>query len=53
MRKVAEEKYLKPGKIIYTDIVSQKKPGYIVTKNWILIQDSDTKKIWSFFTKSK
>ena len=39
-----EERDLKPGKNIYLDISSQKKPSYEGSKNWIIIQDSDTQK---------
>ena len=48
---VAEERVLNPGEIIYLDLISQNKPSYRGPKNWILIQDSDTKQKWSFFTK--
>ena len=53
LHKTAEERYLKPGKMIHLDLSSQKKPSYGGSKNWILIQDLDTKQKWSFFTKSK
>ena len=43
LHKVAEERNLKPGEMIYIDISSQKKLSYGGSKNWILIQDSDTK----------
>ena len=43
LRKVAEERYFKLGKMIYIDISSQKKPIYGGYKNWILIQGSDAK----------
>ena len=43
IHKVAEERNLKPGKMIYIVITSQKKPSYGGSKNWILIQDSKTK----------
>ena len=43
LRKLLEEQYLKPGKMIYLDLNSQKKPSYGVYKNWILTQDSDRK----------
>ena len=42
--KVAEERKIKPCEMINLDIISQKKPSYGGSKNWILIQDSDTKK---------
>ena len=48
-----EERDLKPGKIIYIDIISQKKPSYGGSKNWVLIQDCDTKQKWYSFTKTK
>ena len=51
--KVAEERNLKPGKIIYIDISSQKKPGYGGSKNLILTEDSDTKHKLSLFTNTK
>ena len=41
--KVAEESELKLGEMIYLDIISQKKPSYGGSNNWILIKDSDTK----------
>ena len=44
---------LNPGKMICIDISSQKNPSYVGSKNWILIQDSDTKHKCSFFTKAK
>ena len=53
LHKVAEEHNLKSGKIIYLDLSSQNKPGYGGSKNWILIQDSDTKYKWTFFVKVK
>ena len=37
--------------MIYLDIISQKKPGYGGSNNWILLQDSYTKQKWSLFTK--
>ena len=40
--KVVEEKYLKPGEMIYLEIISQKKISYGGSKNWFFIQDSDT-----------
>ena len=43
LHKVAEERNLQPGKMIYLDISSQKKPSYGCSKNWILIQDLDIK----------
>ena len=51
LQKVAEEHYLQPGQVIYFDIFSQKKPDYGGSKNWLLIQDLDTKQKWSLFTK--
>ena len=49
--KVVEERELNPGEMIYPDLSSQNKPRHGGSKNWILIQDSDTKQKWSFFTK--
>ena len=53
LRKLAEEKDLKPGKMIYIGISSQKKSSYGGSKNWNLIQDSATKQKWCFFMKVK
>ena len=39
--------------MIYIEISSQKKPSYGGIKNWILIQDSDTKQKWSSFMSTK
>ena len=39
--------------MIYLDLISKIKPGYGVSNNWIIIQDSDTTQKWFFFTKSK
>ena len=47
--KVAEERNLNLGKMICLDLRSQKKLSYGGSKNWILIQDSDTKQKWYFF----
>ena len=44
LHKVAEERDLKPGETIYLDISSQKRSSYGGYKNWILIQDSGTRK---------
>ena len=44
MHKVVEEWDINPGKMIYLDIISQKKPGYGGSKNWILLQEPDTNK---------
>ena len=52
-RKVAEERDLNLGEIIYLDLISHKKPIYGGSKNWIRIQDSDTKQKWYFSTKAK
>ena len=52
LRKVAEERYLNPGEIININIISHKKSSYGGSKNWILIQDSYTKKRY-FFMNSK
>ena len=38
--KVAEERDLNLGEMIYLDIISQKKPSYGGSENCILIQDS-------------
>ena len=51
--KVAEERDLKPDKMIYIDMISQKKPSYGGSKNCILIQDSDTRQKWYFFTNTR
>ena len=53
LHKVVEERDLKPGRMIYIDIILQKKPSYGGSKNWILIQDSDTKDKWSLFKKTE
>ena len=52
LHKVAEEPYLKTGKMIYQYLIYQKKPSYGGSKNWFLIQYSDEKKR-SFFPKAK
>ena len=44
LRKVAEERDLKTGEIIYLDLSSQNNLSYGGSNNWILIQDSDTNK---------
>ena len=43
LHKVVEERNLKTGEMIYLDPSSQKKPSCGGSKNWILLQDSDTK----------
>ena len=53
LHKVAEERKLNTEKMIHLDLSSQKKPNYGGSKNLILIQDSQTKQKWSFFTKTK
>ena len=53
LHKVAEERDLKPGKMIYLDLSSQKKTSYGGSKNWILIQDLDTNQKLCFFVKVK
>ena len=53
LHKLAEEQELNPEEMIYNDIISQNKPRYGDAKNWILIQDSDTKQKWYLFTKEK
>ena len=37
----------------YLDISSKNDPSYGGSKNWILLQDSDTNQKWSFFAKKK
>ena len=39
--------------MIYLDISPQKNPSYGGSKNCILVQDSDTRQRWCFFTKAK
>ena len=53
LRNVAEEKDINPGKSIYIDISSQQKPSYGGSKNWIIIQYSDTEQKLSFFANTK
>ena len=53
MSKVAEEQDLNPGEIIYLDMISQKKPSYRSTKNWILIKDLYTKQKMVFLHEGK
>ena len=53
LHEVAEQRDLNPGEMIYIHIRSQKKPSNVGSKNWILIQDSDTKQKLSFFTNTK
>ena len=53
LHKVVEEWDLKLGKIIYLDIISQKKQSYWGFKNWILVQDSSTKQRKLFLHKVK
>ena len=48
LHKVEEDQYLNLGKIIYLDIISQNKPTYGGSNNWILIQDPDTDQTWYF-----
>ena len=50
---MTEERNLKTVRMIYLDLISQNNPSYGGFKNWILIQDSDRKQDWSFFTKAK
>ena len=50
---MAEERDLDPGKIIYLDFITQKKPSYGGSKNWILIQDLDTRQKWYFLMDTK
>ena len=42
--KVVEDQNLNPGKRVYIDICSQKKPSSGGSSNWILLQDSYTMK---------
>ena len=51
--KVAEKQDLNPGEMIYLDLSSKNKTSYGGSKNWILIQNSDTKQKLSFFAKEK
>ena len=53
LHEVAEQRDLNPGEMIYIHIRSQNNTDYEGTKNWILIQDSDTEQKRSFFTKAK
>ena len=39
--------------MIYLDIISQKKLSCGGSKNWVLMQDSETSPKWSFFVKGK
>ena len=50
--KVAKEQDLNPDKMIHLDHSSQKKPSYVSSKNWILIQYSERNKR-SFLAKVK
>ena len=50
---MTEERDLKPGEMIYLDLNSQKKPSFGGSKNWVLIQDLDTKQKWSLLPKAK
>ena len=50
---MADERDLKTGEKIYLDLISHNKPSYRCSNNWILIEDSDTKQKWYFFTNSK
>ena len=50
LRKVGEEHNLNQGKMIYIDIISQKKASYGGSNNCIIIQESDTNQ---FFLNSK
>ena len=53
MCKILEEQDLSTGKIFYLHIILQKKPSYGGSDHWILVQDSETKKKWSFFSNPK
>ena len=52
-QKVADERDFKTGEMVYLEIISQKKPSCVGSNNWNLLQDSDTKQKWSFFTNTK
>ena len=43
LRKVVEERDLNPGEMIYLNLSSKKRISYGGSKNWIIIQDPDTK----------
>ena len=53
LRKVKEYQDLKPGKMIYLDISSQKKLSCGGSNPFILIQNLDAKQKWSSFIKEK
>ena len=40
LHKIAEERELNAGEMVYLDIISQKKPSYGGSNNCIFIQDS-------------
>ena len=48
-----EEWYLHLGEMVYLDTSFQKNPSYVGTRNWVLLQDVDSKQKWSIFTKEK
>ena len=50
---MGKERDLKPVEMIYIGVISQKKPSYGDYKNWVLIQECDTKDIFSFFMNTK
>ena len=51
--KVANERDLNVGEIIYLDISSQNKPSRGGSNHWILFKDPDIWQKWSFFMKKK
>ena len=53
LHKVAEERELNPGEMIYLYFSLHKKPSSVGSKNWIFIQDLYTKQKLSLFTKTK
>ena len=53
LHKVEEERNLNPGKMIYLDLISQRKPSYGGSKNCILIQDSVIEQKTVFIHKGK
>ena len=48
-----DQRDLQIGKVIYLYLSSQRKPSYGGYKIWILIQGSDKKQKWSFFTNAE
>ena len=43
IEKVTEERNIDPDEMVYLDLISQKKPSYGGSKNWILIPTQKTK----------